>query len=486
MSSPLKARRLLASGLMAGLLASGLLAKPSFPYQIVDTHQHTCYDSDGPIPCPHGKTTWSGQDAQFDGMQPSYKDLGDGTIADEVTGLMWVKARGEALSWDEAKAGAKACRVGAHSDWRMPSIKELYSLMDFRGRSGSSPQDSAPYLDSSVFDFAFGDTASGQRLIDAQDWSSTEDLAPSMGGDHSVFGVNFIDGRIKAYPILERRSQEPHRLFVRYVRGNPSYGHNDFDDQQNGIIVDRATGLSWAQEDSGRAMDWPEALAWVQACNASRYFSHDDWRLPNAKELQSLVDYRRGPDISDSPAIDPLFSCSSIDNEAGQKDFPYYWTGTTHRDNLGAVYICFGRAMGFLQPPDGGPGRWVDVHGAGAQRSDPKTGQASDYPHGHGPQGDAIRIKNYVRLVRRGDADAVAGDQAPQPEPRRPPGGSSAGPGQGSDPSQVSVGPPAEAVRACEGHAEGDTVTFVSPRGDSLQGICRSRGGALFAVPQRP
>jgi hypothetical protein len=42
----------------------------------------------------------------------------------------------------------------------------------------------------------------------------------------------------------------------------------------------------------------------------------------------------------------------------------------------------------------------VDVHGAGAQRSDPKSGNAAMFPHGRGPQGDVIRISNYVRLVR--------------------------------------------------------------------------------------
>jgi hypothetical protein len=44
----------------------------------------------------------------------------------------------------------------------------------------------------------------------------------------------------------------------------------------------------------------------------------------------------------------------------------------------------------------------LDVHGAGAQRSDPKTGDASAYPHGHEPQGDVVRINNFVRLVRGG------------------------------------------------------------------------------------
>ena len=43
----------------------------------------------------------------------------------------------------------------------------------------------------------------------------------------------------------------------------------------------------------------------------------------------------------------------------------------------------------------------IDVHGAGAQRSDPKTGDPDDYPvYGHGPQGDVQRVYNYVRCVR--------------------------------------------------------------------------------------
>jgi len=45
----------------------------------------------------------------------------------------------------------------------------------------------------------------------------------------------------------------------------------------------------------------------------------------------------------------------------------------------------------------------VHIHGAGAQRSDPKSGDPDDWPTGNGPQGDAIRINNYVRLVRSDD-----------------------------------------------------------------------------------
>lgn len=42
----------------------------------------------------------------------------------------------------------------------------------------------------------------------------------------------------------------------------------------------------------------------------------------------------------------------------------------------------------------------MDVHGAGTQKSDILSGDPSTYPEGRGPQGDAVRIYNYVRLVR--------------------------------------------------------------------------------------
>ena len=66
-----------------------------------------------------------------------------------------------------------------------------------------------------------------------------------------------------------------------------------------------------------------------------------------------------------------------------------------------AVYVSFGEALGWMQePPDSGRYELMDVHGAGAQRSDPKDGDSADYPYGRGPQDDVIRIDNFVRLVR--------------------------------------------------------------------------------------
>jgi hypothetical protein len=48
-------------------------------------------------------------------------------------------------------------------------------------------------------------------------------------------------------------------------------------------------------------------------------------------------------------------------------------------------------------PPNSGNLQLLDVHGAGAQRSDPKSGDPGEWPYGHGPQGDVIRIYNYAR-----------------------------------------------------------------------------------------
>jgi hypothetical protein len=250
-----------------------------------------------------------------------------------------------------------------------------------------------------------------------------------------LFGVNFADGRIKGYDLFMPGGGTEKTFFVLCVRGNPAYGKNDFHDNGDGTITDRATGLMWSKGDSRQGMNWQDALAWVQKKNAERFLGHDDWRLPSVKELQSIVDYSRSPDTSDSPAIDPSFNCTAITNEAHQPDYPFYWSATTHAGLMGggaAMYIAFGRAAGWMSPrgmaggppdrrdgigpgpgpgPDGPPGagpqdsnagdyHYVDVHGAGAQRSDPKAGDPANFPHGRGPQGDVIRIYNYVRLVR--------------------------------------------------------------------------------------
>jgi hypothetical protein len=410
-------------------------------YPIVDSGQTLCYDAAGAIAPPAAGADFFGQDAQHAGNAPSYTKSADGlTVTDGITGLMWQQSpdtNGDGLinladkmTWEEVQAypaALNARRFAGYDDWRLPTIKELYSLILFVGTDPNPLAPDAtgqiPFLDTNYFAFAYGDVAAGERIIDSQYASSTKYVSLTMSGDETVFGVNFADGRIKGYG-LKIPNGSVKKFVVQCVRGNPDYGRNDFVDNGDGTITDRATGLMWAKGDSGKGLDWQEALAWAQRMNAQDYLGHHDWRVPGVKELQSIIDYSRSPDTTQSPAIDPMFTCTGITNEAGQPDFPCYWTSTTHMGDGGradtADYMAFGRAMGYMNPrampggagedpgADGPPpagvevegGKWMDVHGAGAQRSDPKVGDPAQFPFGRGPQGDAIRIYNYVRLVR--------------------------------------------------------------------------------------
>lgn len=401
------------------VLSKSACQAPAAAFPVVDTAQDRCFDTALEIPC--GPGSYAGQDAAWQGTAQSLVDNGDGTITDLVTGLTWQKDHGAKMTLAEAQAGAAAFALAGHTDWRLPTIKELYSLMRFDGIDPSCCETAdacpaiQPFLDEAFFDFAYGDTGAGERLIDAQYASSTLYVGSSQFGD-LLFGVNFADGRIKGYGLVNLGTGADMRFFVKYVRG-AAYGQNAFVDNGDGTVTDTATGLTWLQGDSGTfgvgaggGLDWLEALAWAEGLT---HAGHDDWRLPTAKELQSLVDYTRSPDTTGSAAIDPVFQATPITNEGGGQDWGSYWTGTTHVNAAGmgesAVYVAFGRALGFMTDPFGNT-QLMDVHGAGAQRSDPKVGDPADYPTGFGPQGDVIRIYNLVRPVRGG---ATAGTVTP-------------------------------------------------------------------------
>ena len=363
-------------------------------YTIVDTGQDKCSNDQNQINCPAEAQDYFGQDAQYTGNATSYRDNGDGTVTDLVTGLMWQKDPGDKVEYDAAVTGAATLNLAGHTDWRLPTIKELYSLIDFRGTDPSETsriEALVPFIDDDYFEFKYGDVQSGDRLIDSQWATSTVYTSTVMNGQECFFGVNFADGRIKCYPTSTGKG-----YFVMYVRGD-SYGENSFKDNSDGTISDEVTGLMWTKSDNGQGVLWKNALAY---CENLQTGGHADWRLPNAKELQSIVDYTRSPDATNSPAIDAVFECTQIVNEAGESDYGFYWTSTTHiRDPnyyVSAAYVSFGRAMGYMAEFGG----WVDVHGAGAQRSDPKGGVSAGQELGFGPQGDARRGENYVRCVR--------------------------------------------------------------------------------------
>lgn len=72
-----------------------------------------------------------------------------------------------------------------------------------------------------------------------------------------------------------------------------------FADIANGTVTDNLSGLMWTKDGGspsygaciGGTMNWQSALNYVACLNSSAYLGYTDWRLPNRKELRSLIDY---------------------------------------------------------------------------------------------------------------------------------------------------------------------------------------------------
>ena len=113
--------------------------------------------------------------------------------------------------------------------------------------------------------------------------------------------------------------------------------------------------IGLAEEPAPRAVHLREGAGLLRGLELAGY---DDWRLPNVKELQSILDYTR------IPAISPVFSLT----DPGA----WFWTSTTQAGApRHAWYVVVGRAFSV---------HGFDAYGAGAIRSDPKSGDSADWP----------------------------------------------------------------------------------------------------------
>lgn len=86
-----------------------------------------------------------------------------------------------------------------------------------------------------------------------------------------------------------------------------------FTDNLDGTVTDSVTGLMWQKGDDGITKNWQTALSY---CEVLLLAGHSDWRLPDIKELESIVD-----DSIFSPAIDTNFFPSAYSS--------FYWSATT-------------------------------------------------------------------------------------------------------------------------------------------------------------
>lgn len=105
----------------------------------------------------------------------------DGTVLDSATGLMWQQQLdGTARTWQQALDYCAALSLGGHSDWELPQIKELRSIIDSSRYS--------PAIDTSVF----------PNTVSAYYWSATVNAASTdyawiLGFDYGLVGGNVKD-----------------------------------------------------------------------------------------------------------------------------------------------------------------------------------------------------------------------------------------------------------------------------------------------------
>jgi hypothetical protein len=288
-------------------------------FNLPDTNQTKCYTAVEPwgeTPC----TGATGQDAEYIFFPLSYADNGNGTVTDNNTGLMWQKCTvgytdvnactgGGAVkyNWYQATgtvdinsnpvsqfknvcADLNTSNFGGHADWRLPTKKELVTLVDY-GRSNTLP----------TIDPIFTSTSLSYY------WSSNA----KTGTSSKAWYVDFIHGSWNHQTMSIT-------AYVRCVRGakvEPSLTIN------GGTVTDNNTGLMWQQGEPG-AMTWEAALTY---CNTLGLGDYHNWRLPNIKELESLTD-----DSLNQPTIDINFFPDALK--------AIYWSSTTNSMNPGVEY----------------------------------------------------------------------------------------------------------------------------------------------------
>jgi hypothetical protein len=334
---------------------------------VPDTGQTKCYNDEGDvITCPSPGQRFYGQDGNYSINPMSYTKLdGNGNalpdsatswimVKDNVTGLIWEMktnkdgktdysnphdADNEYTWYDSNPAtnGGNAgtlgngtdtedfikalndAHYGGYNDWRMPTIKELAYIVDH----------SIPYPGPTINTAYFPNTAASWY------WSSTT----HAGNTYYAWLMYFSYGS-------DRSLYKGYGNYARAVRGGQSgsFGNSviglfdslngedfpemassgNYTDNGDGTVTDVSTGLMWQQDDSSESMNWEEALAYCDGLNLGGY---TDWRLPNKKELRSLVDYSRY-----NPAINSTYFPNT--NTAS-----WYWSSTTSASGTSLAWI---------------------------------------------------------------------------------------------------------------------------------------------------
>jgi hypothetical protein len=97
-----------------------------------DTGITKCYNNTSEITCPSPGQPFYGQDAQYTTNPMSFTDNGDGTVTDNVTGLVWQKQDDNVTrNWADAGAYCDGLTLAGHTDWRLPNEYELQGIVNY-------------------------------------------------------------------------------------------------------------------------------------------------------------------------------------------------------------------------------------------------------------------------------------------------------------------------------------------------------------------
>ncbi len=242
----------------------------------------------------------------------TFTDNGDGTVTDDVTGLMWIQNDNSTpLGKDAACAYCEDLMFAGYDDWRAPTMEELQTTIDYRYDT--------PAVDGSVFD---------TTTVGAQYWSSTP--LPSI--PMYAWGIYTSRGIVD---ILWSNS------YIRCVRGDVL--ETSFVANGDGETVTSNDGLVWSKQTSNTSMSWEEANAY---CNTLEAGGMSDWFLPTAEELRTLVAFDK---------VNPAADTSLFEVPAGTA---YYWTATEQAGQTGNAWqIKF--ENGYTAPADKTSAGWV-------------------------------------------------------------------------------------------------------------------------------